>query len=266
MCDIHSIGNQCIFPSFARDLLAKTKVKTIFFIGYHQIRDIVRFLQDDRWEDIYDKQYLTYKGNPITAFKSVTNSFCHNTYKQSVSHSLYNFVFNHDYEFDEKEQAILNYDFVVEQHNKKIKASKEMFVSDRPLIFIHFVRNSYDPNMPDKTSAIDTESLKTFIQWFSTTYPNKRFYVYIFTDLPQYREFDVRQSTQDSIDNKHAFILDLNEWSLDNFASRKIQDRYQFYKEMYTKFYDAVKLCSLEEHFPTFEETVYVKTVDFTKL
>ncbi len=35
---------------------------------------------------------------------------------------------------------------------------------------------------------------------------------------------------------------------------------------MYTKFYDAVKLCSLEEHFPTFEETVYVKTVDFTKL
>ena len=70
-------------------------------LGVYKFNDIIKYLEDDNLNKIYDKKYL----------KKINNN---------TQHLLYNFIFNHDYKYD-KYSNIINYNFIKDRFVNKIK-------------------------------------------------------------------------------------------------------------------------------------------------
>ena len=98
-------------------------------LGIYNFNDIIKYLQDDTLDKIYDKKYLKK----------------HNDY---TKHLLYNFKFNHDYKYDEYSN-IINYDFIKSRFIEKIKNYNQIFNLNMFNIFINFTNNVNNFNIND---------------------------------------------------------------------------------------------------------------------
>ena len=121
MTDIIDFGDNCLPHILIRDILF-LKQKTLFTLGIYGFNDILNYLKDETYEDIYKKEYLTYNGAPIADFHSKYQFY---TQSPKIINTKYNFGFMHHFNLDVSNNCINNYDYVVGQFNTKIAEFKK---------------------------------------------------------------------------------------------------------------------------------------------
>jgi len=114
------LGDDCAPGIIINDILHRDK-KHLFMLGVYKFNDILFYLDENKFENIYNREHLVNESNLW------------------MYHNLYNFVFNHDYKIENGE--ITNYDFVKDRFDTKIKNFREMLSSDNTCIFISFTEN-----------------------------------------------------------------------------------------------------------------------------
>jgi hypothetical protein len=119
--DLCHLGNACA-PGILINEILKIKKKTLFMLAIYHFNDIITYLNDNNYENIYDKNLLNISKYPVINIK-------------------YNFKFLHDYVF--KNNKIINYDFIIDRFNTKITNFKEMLIDKNLTIFINFTYDSY---------------------------------------------------------------------------------------------------------------------------
>ena len=133
MTDIIDFGDNCLPHILIRDILF-LKQKTLFTLGIYGFNDILNYLKDETYEDIYKKEYLTYNGAPIADFHSKYQFY---TQSPKIINTKYNFGFMHHFNLDVSTNCINNYDYVVGQFNTKIAEFKNYLASDKRKIFVN---------------------------------------------------------------------------------------------------------------------------------
>ena len=145
------LGDNCLTGVIIDEILNIHK-KYLFMIGMYNFNDIINYLNDNNYENIYNKQNLIIMGNGY------------------VHHNLYKFTFNHDYII--KDGLISNYDNIKERFDIKIKNFREMLISNNKCIFITF------------TKSIDLINIEDMLKWLS--YNKKDYHLIIFTEKLYY--------------------------------------------------------------------------------
>jgi len=119
--DLVHLGDNCAPGIIINDILNIRK-KTLFMLGMYPLNNIITYLNDNKYENIYDLQYLDIQLN------------------NHVYHTVYNFTFNHDYLI--KDSVITNYDIVKNRFDEKIENFKNTLNSKEFTVLIHFTRAS----------------------------------------------------------------------------------------------------------------------------
>ena len=115
-------------------------------LGNFYFNNILQYVTENKYREIYDEKYLKMDN-------------------QLIKHEKYNFIFNHDYKIVNNE--ITNYDFIKNRFEIKIKNFEEMLLSEVYTIFISFSDN------------IDDLKIVDMLNWLKS---NKRnFHLIIFT-------------------------------------------------------------------------------------
>ena len=148
---LYHLGDRC-GPGIIIDDILKQKKKCLFMLGFYPFNDILHYLNDNHYENIYNKKYLLPDANDSTF----------------VYHTGYNFIFNHDYVTSNGE--ITNYDFVKQRFDLKIKNFREMLGEDNLCIFINFTDNVAELKIVD------------MLIWLNNH--KKNFHLIIFTTNP----------------------------------------------------------------------------------
>ena len=206
------LGEHCAPGILINDIL-KIKKKTLFMLGTYTFNNILRYLYDCNYENIYNKQHFT-----ITS-------------DNYVEHILYNFKFNHDYQLQNSE--IINYEFIRDRFNIKIKNFREMLSNESMCIFITF------------TTDVDNLKIKEMLHWLSLN--KKNFHLIIFTN-----------SIENNIYIKNLSIICLknrfDEWYLTS-------NRTTLYKEIHQEFINCLKYYNIEHNFPLTTEEEFIYTI-----
>jgi len=140
-------GDMCA-PGIIINYILKQEVKTLFMLGKYSFNDILLYLEDCNYENIYNKDHLTILPN------------------NEVKHTKYNFVFNHDYIIDKSN--LTNYNIVRDRFNLKIKNFRNMLSSENICVFITFSVN------------VDSLKIEEMINWLKLN--KKRFHLIIITN------------------------------------------------------------------------------------
>ena len=146
MVELYHFGDQCA-PGIIIDDILKINKKTLFMLGFYSFNNILYFLQDNNYEQIYNRDNLIVETH------------------ENVRHNKYNFVFNHDYKITDWQ--INNYDFIRDRFDVKIRHFREMLSSEDKCIFITF------------TSNVDSLKIQEMLEWL--THNKRNFYLVIFT-------------------------------------------------------------------------------------
>jgi hypothetical protein len=206
------LGDDCVPGIIIDDILDKHK-KCLFMLGVFKFNDILFYLNDNNFENIYNKDYLI------------------NEYDLWIKHSLYNFIFNHDYKIENGE--ITNYDFIKNRFDTKISNFREMLSSDNTCVFISFTEN------------INEIEIGGMLYWL--TLHKKNFHLMIFTNNTYNSNFSP----------EHLSIIKLD-ISYKDWYSREESYKYLLYKEIYEKFIHHLHISNIVHDFPkTFHETGY---------
>ena len=218
-------GNDCAPGIIINDIL-NIKDKQLFQLGFYNFNDILEYLKKSKYEEIYNKSHLFFNNIKITEFYSYLNEYKTGS---SILNKKYNFKFNHDYAV--QEYKIINYEFIVDSFNTKIKNFKECLELEKKIIFITFT------NVDIKIlEMIDLLKEKT----------NNWFKLLVFTNNKNLNYFI----------NKVKLIHLNNEYN--NWFLKSPKDRLVLYTEIYNKFYKA-----LNEYIklPFFEDTFYYNSL-----
>ena len=132
--ELIDFGNSCL-PSILIHNILSSKKKHIFMRGMYSFNNICLFLEDGLLCDIYKKEYLTYENKPIEIFLDETQIYYHNS---KITNTKYKFCFIHDFHYDISRNAIINYNFIMNQFNCKINNFKEICENNTLPIFINF--------------------------------------------------------------------------------------------------------------------------------
>ena len=146
--DLVHLGDFCE-PGIIIDEILNINKKHLFMLGGYNFNNILHFLNDNNYENIYNRQLLR-PGTKIT-----------------THHILYKFFFNHDYVCDDT-LKITNYDFVKNRFDIKIKNFRDMLASPNLAIFINFTTN------------IDLLNINGMIKWLNAKKSN--YHMIIFTN------------------------------------------------------------------------------------
>jgi len=218
-------GNDCAPGIIINDIL-NIKGKQLFQLGFYNFNDILKYLKESKYEEIYDKSHLFFNNIKITEFYSHLNEY---KTGPSIFNKKYNFNFNHDYFM--QDYKIMNYEFIVNSFNTKIKNFKECLELEKKIIFITFT------NVDIKLlEMIDLLKEKT----------NNWFKLIIFTSNKNLNYF---------IDKVKLIYLN-NEYN--NWFLKSPKDRLVLYAEIYNKFYKTVNEYI---KLPFFEDTFYYKSL-----
>lgn len=125
-------GNDCASGIIINDILG-IKEKQLFQLGFYNFNDILEYLKESKYEEIYDKSHLFFDNVKITEFYSDFNEY---KLGPSILNKKYNFNLNHDYFM--QDYKIMNYEFIVNSFNTKIKNFKECLELENKIIFITF--------------------------------------------------------------------------------------------------------------------------------
>jgi hypothetical protein len=178
--ELIDFGDAC-GPSILIKNILGIKKKTLFMIGGYYFNDIIKYLEEDKLEEIYNKDYLTNeKYEKINKFTNKMQRYCES---QIIRNVKYGFNFIHDFGYNPTDNSITNYNFICNEFDKKIASLKESFANEKILIFIHFNRNKHNINTLNIVGMINV--LNKFM--------SKNFYIFIFTNqdtskLQKYRE------------------------------------------------------------------------------
>jgi hypothetical protein len=118
--DLCHFGDCCAPNIIINDIL-KIKKKKLFMLGHYNFNDILNYLKENDFENIYKYENLSI-----------------NTYNH-VYHKFYNFIFNHDYIV--KNFKIINYNFIKNRFDNKIKNFRETLLTNNSTVFITFTSN-----------------------------------------------------------------------------------------------------------------------------
>jgi hypothetical protein len=218
-------GNDCAPGIIINDIL-NIKGKQLFQLGFYNFNDILEYLKESKYEEIYDKSHLFFNNIKITEFYSHLNEY---KTGPSILNKKYNFNFNHDYFM--QDYKIMNYEFIVNSFNTKIKNFKECLELEKKIIFITFTN-------------VDIKALEMIDLLKEKT--NNWFKLMIFTSNKNLNYF---------IDKVELIYLN-NEY--DNWFLKSPKDRFILYMEIYNKFY---KQASEYINLPVFEDTFYYKSL-----
>jgi aromatic ring-cleaving dioxygenase len=147
MVDLCHFGENSAPGIIINDILKDKKYK-LFMLGVYNFNDILSYLKDGNYENIYDKKNLI-----------ITPPY------NEVIHKKYNFIFQPDYKVIKSQ--IINYDFARERFDLKIKNFKEMLSSPKLCVFIVF------------TMQFNNLEIKEMLDWLSLN--KKHFHLIIFT-------------------------------------------------------------------------------------
>jgi hypothetical protein len=218
-------GNDCAPGIIINDIL-NIKDKQLFRLGFYNFNDILEYLKESKYEEIYDKSHLFFNNIKIIEFYSYLNEY---KTGPSILNKKYNFKFNHDYAV--QDYKIINYEFIVDSFNTKIKNFKECLELENKIIFIVFTN-------------VDIKILEMIKLLQEKT--NNWFKLIIFTS---------NKNLNYHIDEVKLIYLnnEYNKWYL-----KSLKDRLIIYTEIYNKFYKTVKEYI---NLPFFEDTFYYKTL-----
>jgi hypothetical protein len=218
-------GNDCAPGIIINDVL-NIKGKQLFQLGFYNFNDILEYLKESKYEEIYDKSHLFFNNIKITEFYSHLNEY---KTGPSIFNKKYNFNFNHDYFM--QDYKIMNYEFIVNSFNTKIKNFKECLELEKKIIFITFTN-------------VDIKALEMIDLLKEKT--NNWFKLIIFTSNKNLNYcFD-----------KVKLIYLKNEYN--NWFLKYPKDRLILYTEIYNKFYKTVNEYI---KLPFFEDTFYYKSL-----
>ena len=141
------LGDNCAPGIIINDIL-HIRQKCLFMLGLYNFNDILFYLNDNDFENIYNREHLVNESNVW------------------IYHNVYKFIFNHDYHLENGE--ITNYDFIKDRFDIKIKNFREMLSSDNTCVFISFTEN------------INYIEIGGMLYWL--TLNKKKFHLMIFTN------------------------------------------------------------------------------------
>lgn len=218
-------GNDCAPGIIINDIL-NIKGKHLFQLGFYNFNDILEYLKESKYEEIYDKSHLFFNNIKITEFYSHLNEY---KTGPSIFNKKYNFNFNHDYFM--QDYKIMNYEFIVNSFNTKIKNFKECLELEKKIIFITFTN-------------VDIKALEMIDLLKEKT--NNWFKLIIFTS---------NKNLNYCFDKVELIYLnnEYNNWFLKSPKYRLI-----LYTEIYNKFYKTVNEY-IKLSF--FEDTFYYKNL-----
>ena len=207
-------GDHCE-PGILIDDILKLKKKGLFMLGVYEFNNILSYLNENNLEKIYSKEHLIVLPD------------------NNVRHGLYNFVFNHDYVINNSE--VLNYDFVCNRFDLKIKNFREMLTSENTCVFITFAED------------VDHLKIDDMLNWLSIN--KNKFHLIIYTNNPYTKNY--------SSTNLSIIVLEhsYHQWYAMDSNTKGI-----LYKEIYDKFLNCLQSSNIEHSLPlTFEETNFGK-------
>jgi hypothetical protein len=218
-------GNCCAPGIIINDIL-NIKDKQLFQLGLYNFNDILEYLKESKYEEIYDKSHLFFHNVKITEFYSRLNEYKTGSI---ILNKKYNFGFNHDYVM--QGYKIMNYEFIVNSFNIKIKNFKECLELEKKIIFITFTN-------------VDIKALEMIDLLKEKT--NNWFKLIIFTS---------NKNLNYCFDKVELIYLN-NEYN--NWFLKSPKDRLILYTEIYNKFYKTVNEY-IKLSF--FEDTFYYKSL-----
>jgi len=216
-------GNDCAPGIIINDIL-NVREKQLFQLGFYNFNDMLEYLKQSKYEEIYEKSYLFFNDIKIIEFYSHLNEYKTGSI---VVNKKYNFKFNHDYAV--KNYKIINYYFIVNSFKNKIKNFKECLELENKIIFITFT--NIDIKILEMINLLKEKTKN----WFK---------LLVFTN----------NKSLNCYFEKAELIYLNNEY--DKWYFKSLKDRFILYKEIYTKFY---KISKEYIDLPVFEDTFYYK-------
>jgi len=221
-------GNDCASGIIINDIL-NIKDKQLFQLGVFNFNDILEYLKESNYEEIYSKSNLFFNGIKIIEFHSYLKEYNYLPDEENLVNKKYNFKFNHDYAL--QDYKIINYEFIVDSFNTKIKNFKECLELKNKIIFITFT--NVDIKVLEMINLIKEKT-------------NNWFKLIILTN---------NKNLNYCLDQVELIYLnnEYYKWHL-----KSLKDRFILYMEIYNKFYKtAIEYINL----PVFEDTFYYKTL-----
>jgi hypothetical protein len=242
MCDLLYFGDHCGPGIIIWDILNR-RDKLLFMLGAFTFDNILRFLKDRNFHSIYDKKYLVNSKNDtlVTNIKSEIHKnyhFDNPIYSACIKHSKYNFHFLHDFIYSHQENAILNYDFIVNQYNLKIQNTMNVFNNANPVLLINFLFLA-------SCNDVIKSNINEMLHVLNSYMPHKKYYLLFFTN------FDIPNIHYDNV-----FFIKINT-DYSNWHAIPNNLRVNLYLEIYNGFYNITKHLHLHDHFPEFKNTFY---------
>jgi hypothetical protein len=210
-------------------MILNIKTKTLFQLGKYPFNTIIQILEDEKFEDVINPEYLLFNGNKLNYLEEdKLDNFCHNnTIIDSTKYLGLGLV--HDYAIEDN--TIINYNFIQKIHKLKQENFYEYIKSDNFLCFVTFL---FDTNKMD----LQYEKMKNIL---SEKYNIKDFVIVIFTDDKTPILFDIPKCYE---------IITIDEYK-DDFA-RPTDYRINLYKDIWEKFSCVLKKYGY--NYETFEE------------
>ena len=213
--DLCHLGDACA-PGIIINHILNIKKKTLFMLAVYHFNDIITYLNDNNYENIYNTDLLDISKYPVINIK-------------------YNFNFVHDYVFENNK--IINYDFIKDRFNTKIRNFKEMLMNKNLTIFINFTYNS------------DILKIDEMLNWLKSNKEN--FFLIIFN-------CGKKNNLYENLSN--LSIIQIS--SYNRYWEFNPKKQAILYKEIYTKFISCLKNKNINHDFPTkFEDTSYYKDI-----
>lgn len=211
-------GERC-HPYLIINMLLKIDNKTLFQLGIYPFNTIVKILEDEKFDDIMNVDYLTCNDKKLTFLEidkinkyCHQQTFCHNTKYPGV-------VLVHDY--GSEDNVIINYNFIQQEHKLKQQQFYEYINSGDFLCFITFL---FESNL----KSLEYENMSNVL---INKYGVKDFVIVIFTN-------DKQQIPPNLPKCFEVIILD-DEYRDD--VDRSTEYRINLYKDMWDKFRVVMK-------------------------
>lgn len=222
-------GERCQ-PITMINMMLKINIKTLFQLGIYPFNAIVQILEDEKFDDIMNIDYLTCNGKKLTFLEvDKIERYCHQ--QTPCRNTKYNgVVLLHDY--GGEDNVIENYNFIQKSHKLKQRNFYEYINSGDFLCFITVLYES-------KLESLMYEKMS---QLLSQKYGIKDFIIVIFTN-----------DTNPIPENlpKCYEIIILNDEYRDD-SSRSKEYRINLYKDMWEKLICVLKKYGYE--YASFED------------
>lgn len=224
-------GERC-GPYIIINLMLKNNKKTLFQLGVYPFNTIVNILEDEKFDDIINLEYIRYNGNKVD-FLEIDKKKAYSHCSAFTNIKYEGLQLQHDYELEEN--TIINYNFINESHNIKKTNFYNSIKNNNFLCFICLLFS---------TNILDLEFEK-MVYILKHKYSIESFIITIFTN-----DKDGISKLPSNLPKEYEIIFVENDYRIDIYESDEY--RINLYKDMWEKFRDVLKKYNY--HYSSFEE------------